>query len=533
MQQTKTEEELKKEQEEARKELDELFKKSKPKNLADGLGQGVNSIVGGALGGVGIAVLAPAAGFTEGMKRNGVLGGVAGATGGLVVGAIGGVGLILGGAVSGVTQIVRGAAAQPTANKAKKEGKWWNENTHEWVLTNLKETSVPENDDDLLKKIVDDLDSSPGQSSLTVEVKDTLYYDTLEVDPSADPSAIKRKYYLLARKYHPDKVGQDDKESAEKFKQIAEAYQVLSDPKLRQQYDKDGRDGLSGDKTDVNGGGVDPSILMAFLFGSDKFNDYFGRLATSTSAMLGDSAKLSGEDSRILQDRRCTRLAIKLAKKVEPWLKDDFEMCQTVWATEAVELSKASFGYELVKVLGMAYEVTALQFLGSTESGIGMPSIGKWAAGQKAKRKQKKAGQQTQVEGLRATFNAMQLQEEYQRKIKEAKTPEEKARLEKELEDATQSSVLSLIWTATVVDITATIHETCQMLFFDQSVDKDLRKKRAYAVKNLGLALQACSEPIKPKQDAKNLFEEAALAAMVETMKRKDEESFSASFRNK
>ncbi|KAL3929422.1 MAG: hypothetical protein SGBAC_012219 [Bacillariaceae sp.] len=534
MQQKKTEEELQKEQEEARKELDQLLKKSKPKNLADGLGQGVNSIVGGALGGAGIAVLAPTAGFAAGVKRGGILGGIAGATGGVVVGAIGGAGMILGGAVSGVTQIVRGAAAQPAANKAKKQGKWWNANTHEWVLTNLTETSVPENDDDLLKKIVDDLDSAGHQTqSSTAELKDTFYYETLEVDPSADPSAIKRKYYLLARKYHPDKVGPDDKESAEKFKQIAEAYQVLSDPKLRQQYNKDGRDGLSGDKTDVNGSGVDPSILMAFLFGSDKFNDYFGRLATSTSAMLGDSAKISAEDSRILQERRCARLAIKLAEKVEPWLKDDFEFCQTMWAIEAVELSKASFGYELVMVLGMAYEVTGLQFLGSTESGIGMPSIGKWAAAQKAKRKQKKVGKQTQVESLRATLSAMQLQEEYQRKIKEASTPEEKARLEKELEDAAQSSVLSLIWTATVVDITATIHETCQMIFFDQSVDKNSRKKRAYAVKNLGLALQACPEPIKPKQDAKNLFEEAALAAMVETMKRKDEESFSASFRNK
>ncbi|CAJ1953462.1 unnamed protein product [Cylindrotheca closterium] len=529
----KTEEELKKEQEDAKKELDELFKKSKPKNLADGLGQGVNNIVGGALGGVGIAVLAPTAGFAAGMKRGGILGGIAGGTGGVVVGAIGGVGMILGGAVSGVTQIVRGAAAQPAAMKAKKDGKWWNENTHEWALTNLKETNIPENDDDLLKNIKDDLDSAGKPGSASAEVKDTFYYDALEIDTSADPSAIKRRYYILARKYHPDRVGQDDKESADKFKQIAEAYHVLSDPKLRQTYDKEGRDGLSGDKTDINGSGMDPSILMAFLFGSDKFNDYFGRLATSTSAMLGDSAKFSAEDSRTLQERRCTRLAVKLAEKVEPWVKDDFEICTTMWATEAVELSKASYGYELVKVLGMAYEVTALQFLGSTESGVGMPSIGKWAAGQKAKRKQKKAGNQTQVESLRATFNAIQLQQEYEQKIKEAKTPEEKAQLEKELEDAAQSSVLSLIWTATVVDITSTIHETCQMLFFDQSVDKESRKKRAKAVKNLGLTLQACPEPIKEKQDAKHVFEEAALAAMVETMKQKDEASFSASFRNK
>jgi len=530
----KTEEELKKEQE-ARKPFDEFLKKSKPKNLADGLGRGVNSIVGGALGGVGIAVLAPTAGFAAGKKRGGVLGGIAGAAGGAVVGVIGGAGMLLGGTVSGVTQVVRGAAATPAAIKAKKDGKWWNEAKNEWVLTNLKEISIPVNDDDLLKKIEDDLDSA-GKPSTTqsTEVKETYYYDALEIDPNADPSSIKRRYYILARKYHPDKVGQDDKESAEKFKQIAEAYQVLIDPQLRQKYDKDGRDGLSGDKTDVNDNQItDPSILMAFLFGSDKFNDYFGRLSTSTSTMLGDSAKLSKEDSRILQERRCARLAIKLAEKVEPWLMDDFDLFKMMSASEAEELSKASFGYELVMVLGMAYEVTALQFLGSTESGIGMPSIGKWAAGQKATLKQKKVGRQTQVKSLRATFTAMQLQKEYQQKIKEAETPEEKARLEKEFEEVSQATVLSLIWTKTVVDITSTIHKTCQMLFFDQNVDKNSRKKRAHAVKNLGLLFQSTQEPNKPKQAAKDLFEEAALAAMVETLKRKDEASFSASFRKK
>ena len=158
---------------------------------------------------------------------------------------------------------------------------------------------------------------------------------------------------VLARKYHPDK-NPGDKEAADKFKEIAEAYQVLSDDKLREKYDKEGKDGLSGDKTGTNDDNVpDPSLLLAFLFGSDKFDDYIGRLATSTSAMLGDSPKLSVQDARTLQERRCTRIALKLVYKIQGWVEEDYDMCKTMWLTEAEELAKASFGWELVKVIGM------------------------------------------------------------------------------------------------------------------------------------------------------------------------------------
>ena len=62
------------------------------------------------------------------------------------------------------------------------------------------------------------------------------YYSTLGISKGASADDIKRAYRKLAHQYHPDK-GKGD---PEKFKQVSEAYQVLSDPSKRQQYDQFG-----------------------------------------------------------------------------------------------------------------------------------------------------------------------------------------------------------------------------------------------------------------------------------------------------
>ncbi len=72
---------------------------------------------------------------------------------------------------------------------------------------------------------------------------DIDYYEILEVDRSASFEEIKKAYRKLALKYHPDR-NPDDKEAEEKFKQINEAYQVLSDKEKRALYDQYGKAGL-------------------------------------------------------------------------------------------------------------------------------------------------------------------------------------------------------------------------------------------------------------------------------------------------
>ena len=70
------------------------------------------------------------------------------------------------------------------------------------------------------------------------------YYDVLGVDKGATDKEIKKAYRKLAMKYHPDVS--DDEEATEKFKEISEAYAVLSDDDKRQRYDRFGHAGMDG-----------------------------------------------------------------------------------------------------------------------------------------------------------------------------------------------------------------------------------------------------------------------------------------------
>ena len=71
------------------------------------------------------------------------------------------------------------------------------------------------------------------------------YYEILGAAKNATPQEIKKAYRSLALKYHPDRVPEAEKKEAEhKFKEMSEAYGVLSDPKKRQMYDQYGHAGI-------------------------------------------------------------------------------------------------------------------------------------------------------------------------------------------------------------------------------------------------------------------------------------------------
>jgi molecular chaperone DnaJ len=114
------------------------------------------------------------------------------------------------------------------------------------------------------------------------------YYEILSVNRNAGDDELKAAYRKLALKYHPDR-NPDDKTAEEKFKEAAEAYEVLRDPQKRALYDQYGHAGL--ENTGFHGFGGFEDIFSSF---GDIFEDFFG----FTSRRRSRSRARSGADLR-------------------------------------------------------------------------------------------------------------------------------------------------------------------------------------------------------------------------------------------
>jgi len=125
------------------------------------------------------------------------------------------------------------------------------------------------------------------------------YYQILGVGRQADEKEIKKAYRRLARKYHPD-VNPGDKVAEEKFKDISEAYEVLSDPKRRAQYDKFGHLGAGWERMaeagpGASGGGGWQQAPPGFDIGAG-LGDLFESLFGQRGGMGGEMFRARGQD---------------------------------------------------------------------------------------------------------------------------------------------------------------------------------------------------------------------------------------------
>ena len=158
------------------------------------------------------------------------------------------------------------------------------------------------------------------------------YYEVLGVDKSASDSEIKKAYRSLAKKYHPDKSG-DDKAAEEKFKEGAEAYEVLSDKDKKARYDQYGHQGLDGA---FGQGGFD---WNNFSHAGD-FSDLFGGEGGGFSSIFeqffgggGGGSRRSGRRSNRGEDLQL-EISISLkevsegvTKKIKIKIKDTCPSC--------------------------------------------------------------------------------------------------------------------------------------------------------------------------------------------------------------
>ncbi|KAJ1965636.1 DnaJ-like protein [Dipsacomyces acuminosporus] len=347
------------------------------------------------------------------------------------------------------------------------------------------------------------------------EPLETEYYEWLEVSPTATQSEIKKKYYVLALKYHPDK--NPSPEAEEKFKQISEAYQVLSDPKARHQYNE-----LGAEKNREENAMVDPTFFFNQLFGGERFVNMIGELniiselnsvveeheeeeeASAKDGKAIDSGTTTTEDEKQAKKMekkrrkeeltkkqheaeernkaRVAKLAENLKAKLDIYVENtqaDPKRALAAWEAqiqaEAEDLKMESLGVELLHTIGSIYHFKANKFHEKQEFLGGFRGV---------YQSFKETGQI--IGGAYTTIKAaMDLQRTYAELAKAEErniSAEEKQRLE----EMAAKKALEALWKSGKLEIENILREVCDKVLSDTSVDKKVLKRRAVALKAMG-----------------------------------------------
>ncbi|PIA15604.1 DnaJ-domain-containing protein [Coemansia reversa NRRL 1564] len=343
---------------------------------------------------------------------------------------------------------------------------------------------------------------------------ETEYYDWLEVAPNATQSALKKKYYALALKFHPDK--NPSPEADERFKQISEAYQVLSDPKLRHEYNERG-----AEKNRPDDAMIDPTFFFTQLFGGERFVDMIGELSiiqelTQVAEEAQEDDELASGNGKAIQDATSTEIE-KDARKAEKRRKREerakkrleaeerskeqvkeisehlkskldiyventdadpkhaLEAWEAQIIAEAEDLKVESLGVELLHAIGSAYSFNAKKYFEKQEL---------FGSFRNAYHSVRETGRV--VSDAYSMFkDAMELQRTYT-ELNEADknntSEEEKQRLE---ESATKKG-LEVLWKSGRLEIENKTHRACSIVLNDKQADKKVLKRRAVALRSMG-----------------------------------------------
>jgi len=191
------------------------------------------------------------------------------------------------------------------------------------------------------------------------------YYEVIGVSKDASETEIKKAYRKQALKYHPDK-NPDDKESEEKFKEAAEAYEVLSHAEKKQRYDQYGHAGMSGAAGGGFGGG---GMTMDDIFSS--FGDVFGGFGGFGGGFGGGGRQrvTKGSNLRVKVKLTIADIANGVTKKIKV---NKYVACDTCDGSGA----KDKHSFSNCSTCGGSGQVTRISntFLGQMQSSSPCPS---------------------------------------------------------------------------------------------------------------------------------------------------------------
>ncbi|KAG0215012.1 hypothetical protein BGX31_000945 [Mortierella sp. GBA43] len=342
--------------------------------------------------------------------------------------------------------------------------------------------------------------SKPKRIGTDANPLETELYDTLGVPVDATPAQIKKQYRALALQNHPDK--NPDPESHAKFQKISEAYQILSDPKLRSEYNMYG---LNKD-TSPEGGFVNPEAFFKQQFGGDAFVDIIGEISigrdmrdalndpedeTATSLSAEEKAAASETKDKARDEARQARVD-KLVKNLVHKLSiftdgpGDAKSFEAMIRLEAEELKAESYGVELLHAIGFTYTLKAKQYLGKNE----MLGLGSWYHGVREK-------SHILTETVSTLRAAMDLQASFSQ-LQEAENGKLDDTAKKALEEAAASKGLRALWKGSKLEVEGVLRDVCDKVLAAPDVPKTILLKRASALKIIG----AVYEAVKPDPTA-------------------------------
>ncbi|CAE7351245.1 ATJ10 [Symbiodinium natans] len=495
-----------KEEEEGATSVDKFLSSTRPRDVFDGVGSGLKVAGAAVVAGTGALIAAPVLGAREE--------GVSGFFKGLATGAFGAIAVTLGGAVAGATQIARGVYNTPEAlSNALQANKRWDAESGLWVddCCNLRQESqeaaaIGEESSD--EEVPDD--GRPAR-----KVADTSFYDILEVKPNATAAEIKKNYYKVALKLHPDK-NQNDPEASVKFQKLAQAYQVLSDPKLREKYDVNGADAIR-DQALPN---IDPGLFFSMLFGAEQFEKYIGKLylAMQTDHIARDLQKdferhqqggqegvpgrdvignsieremrwgSEKKDQHIKRQQfvREVTCATQLVGRLDRWVMGrNMEGWTKSVLKETAELAQVSFGGRLLRTIGWVYECAADQYLTCLWGNFTVDGhLQSWrdsahSTSVKANAVSSMARSALAVKEMTDAAGAGMSDEDQTKR-------DEAARQALTSFEGSLPVFLQTIWDVSQMDIESTLYKVCDKVLKDISVPWQIRYRRALALKRLG-----------------------------------------------